>query len=775
MFFIVGKSGCGKSTLLNIIGGIEKPTNGKVFINNINLNTMKSSEMDYYRGNLIGFIFQEYNLIGHLSVKENLKIANDIKGKIITEQDINNVLSKVGLLNFANHLPEEMSGGQQQRVAIARAILKEPQIILADEPTGNLDSATGKDIFNLLKDLSLTKLVIVVSHDIENAQQYGDGIVELKDGKIISNNIDNSIPSNRIMLKKKTSLKLNSLAKFSLHNIRKKPIMLIIAILLCITAIALGIYSQALADFNFYYSLSETLEQNGINLFSVNKSYGNYAEFSDEYFTTSEYNAIKENYSDNSIYKVANGNEYIIINGKSDIENMGLTLMDNSMEIDDKSIYVTDIFVKEKLEYASYYLYQNNVFLKITSIESFIGEIYGSRDVEDKSFNVAGIVITQYADKERFSGEARTKDEDINKFFNSNFNVVFCKEDYLRNEIKASEYKSIINIDSTAVSSQNTTVIQDYDYWGLGENTTLNFSSIMIYEDGSMWMNNIDGSNITLETNECIIPLTLYNEIFGTAYKSNDFVDIMDYNNIPKEIPVFGQRINIVITGEDKCVNLTDMKVVGVVFYPQLTGEEDLEINDIYFSENHVWEFMSYFNLKIYSIIGIINNYDEFSDFIKNTSNIFVDSAYSGALYKYEESIEYYKNTYLLISCVLIIMAIFLLYYHINNGIISEKKTIGILRSLGASQNDIVKIYLFQGLIISLFISFIVTSLILSLVPGVNILMAQKVINGAVLIKISPLMIIESIFSSFIAMLFAVLIPTIKLSRMKPIDVIRKI
>lgn len=221
MFFIVGKSGCGKSTLLNIIGGIEKPTNGKVFINNINLNTMKSSEMDYYRGNLIGFIFQEYNLIGHLSVKENLKIANDIKGKIITEQDINNVLSKVGLLNFANHLPEEMSGGQQQRVAIARAILKEPQIILADEPTGNLDSATGKDIFNLLKDLSLTKLVIVVSHDIENAQQYGDGIVELKDGKIISNNIDNSIPSNRIMLKKKTSLKLNSLAKFSLHNIRK--------------------------------------------------------------------------------------------------------------------------------------------------------------------------------------------------------------------------------------------------------------------------------------------------------------------------------------------------------------------------------------------------------------------------------------------------------------------------------------------------------------------------------------------------------------------------
>lgn len=152
-----------------------------------------------------------------------------------------------------------------------------------------------------------------------------------------------------------------------------------------------------------------------------------------------------------------------------------------------------------------------------------------------------------------------------------------------------------------------------------------------------------------------------------------------------------------------------------------------------------------------------------------------MDSAYSTALYKYEESIEYYKNTYLVISIVLVIIAIFLLYYHINKGIVTEKKCIGILRSLGASQNDIINIYLFQGVLISALISIIVTVFILSMVNIANLWMAEKIISGAILISISPLMIVESIFISFIAMLFAVLIPTIKLSRMKPIDVIRKI
>lgn len=125
-----------------------------------------------------------------------------------------------------------------------------------------------------------------------------------------------------------------------------------------------------------------------------------------------------------------------------------------------------------------------------------------------------------------------------------------------------------------------------------------------------MWINSIYDSNIILKTDECVIPLTLYNNLFGTTYNSNDFVDIMDYNNIPKEMPLLGQKINITITGEDKSVKLIDMKVVGVVFYPQLTGE-DVEISDIYVSKSHITKLVSNFNLKIYSIIGIISNYND--------------------------------------------------------------------------------------------------------------------------------------------------------------------
>ncbi len=186
MVFLLGKSGSGKSTLLNVLGGLDSFNEGEIIIKGTSAKDFKQSHYDSYRNTYIGFIFQEYNVLDEFTVGANIALAIELQGRKPTSEEINNILKKVELLNFANRKPNELSGGQKQRVAIARALVKNPEIIMADEPTGALDSATGKQVFDTLKELSKDKLVLIVSHDRDFAEQYADRIIELADGKIIS-------------------------------------------------------------------------------------------------------------------------------------------------------------------------------------------------------------------------------------------------------------------------------------------------------------------------------------------------------------------------------------------------------------------------------------------------------------------------------------------------------------------------------------------------------------------------------------------------------------
>ncbi len=186
MVFILGKSGSGKSTLLNIMGGLDSYDDGEFIIKGKSSKDFAGSDFDAYRNTFIGFIFQEYNVLDDFTVGANIALALELQGKKATPETINGILSSVDLLNYAKRKPNELSGGQKQRVAIARALVKEPQIIMADEPTGALDSNTGKQIFDTLKALSREKLVLIVSHDRDFAERYADRIIELADGKIIS-------------------------------------------------------------------------------------------------------------------------------------------------------------------------------------------------------------------------------------------------------------------------------------------------------------------------------------------------------------------------------------------------------------------------------------------------------------------------------------------------------------------------------------------------------------------------------------------------------------
>ncbi|MDO5292629.1 MAG: ATP-binding cassette domain-containing protein [bacterium] len=186
LVFILGKSGSGKSTLLNMLGGLDQFDQGEIIVKGKSSKEFAQSDFDSYRNTFIGFIFQEYNILNDFTVGANIALAMELQGKKPTKETLNNILRQVDLEGFADRKPNELSGGQKQRVAIARALIKNPEIIMADEPTGALDSNTGKQVFDTLKKLAEDKLVIVVSHDREFAEQYGDRVIEMKDGNVIS-------------------------------------------------------------------------------------------------------------------------------------------------------------------------------------------------------------------------------------------------------------------------------------------------------------------------------------------------------------------------------------------------------------------------------------------------------------------------------------------------------------------------------------------------------------------------------------------------------------
>lgn len=337
LVFITGKSGSGKTTLLNCIGGLDNFTEGEIFIKEKSTKNFTKSDYDSYRNTYIGFVFQEYNLLDNLSIKKNISLATELQAIKNNEDKIKEILKKVDLEGVENRKPQELSGGQRQRVAIARALIKNPSIIIADEPTGALDSESGHQILSLLKKLSKEKLVIVVSHDLENANKFADRIINLKDGKIESDitiNVDNNKNYNILedqdilsvkrganlkdadlkrikqavlngknltvsdsinTTKQKTIIKTKKVydtsspfikthmsfidtIKLGLNTLKTKPIRLVITILLCAIAFSIFGIFDALSIYNesrlTVNALSSTIT-NGINISSFIKEDNN--------------------------------------------------------------------------------------------------------------------------------------------------------------------------------------------------------------------------------------------------------------------------------------------------------------------------------------------------------------------------------------------------------------------------------------------------------------------------------------------------------------------
>ena len=228
---ILGQSGCGKTTLLNIIGGLDRYTTGDLIINDKSTKEFKDKDWDTYRNHSIGFVFQNYNLIPHQTVLANVELALTISGvsKEERRKRAKEALEKVGLGDQLNKKPNQMSGGQMQRVAIARALVNDPDILLADEPTGALDSQTSIQVMEILKEIAKDRLIIMVTHNPDLAEKYSTRIIKLLDGKVTDDSnpytaSKRDLDEARTKKEKsgKASMKFGTAVRLSLNNLMTK-------------------------------------------------------------------------------------------------------------------------------------------------------------------------------------------------------------------------------------------------------------------------------------------------------------------------------------------------------------------------------------------------------------------------------------------------------------------------------------------------------------------------------------------------------------------------
>lgn len=276
LVFLLGKSGSGKTTLLNMIGGLDKPTQGQILIDGKELNVNTEREINSYRNNNVGFVFQNYGLLEDLTVKNNIKLALELQNTRNKTKKIKEILEVVGLTQCMDKKVSRLSGGQKQRVAIARALIKDSKIILADEPTGNLDEQNSKEIFELLKRIAQDRVVIVVTHSQKFAQQYAQRIITLKDGKILDDVVNEQVEYEREVKSKtaKNKFPLSTSLRFALGSIWHVKARFLLTLIFLVVSLTMFGAGLSATRYNKYDFFGKAMQDNHVNGYTVmNKMY----------------------------------------------------------------------------------------------------------------------------------------------------------------------------------------------------------------------------------------------------------------------------------------------------------------------------------------------------------------------------------------------------------------------------------------------------------------------------------------------------------------------
>ncbi len=389
LVFILGRSGSGKTTMLNMLGGLDAPTEGELLVDGVSSRDFKQVDFDHYRNRYVGFVFQEYHLLDDYTVADNIALALELQGDLTQEerqQKITAALSQVELAGYGDRNTGELSGGQKQRVAIARALVKDPPMILADEPTGALDRKTGRQLFDLLKEISKDKLVVVVSHDEDFAHEYADRILELEEGKIIS---DSAPAESHMESKEQTDLPSKKLSlrvasRLGWDSLKKRKLAFSFVTILCTVAFLFVGAADMFACYDKQTVLLKSLEAQKPKYLAVTREFYNTYDFT----TTSPMLPTQDalNWYQASGIRVSGGtagwyNGYML----NDADIADLESRTGSMV---KGVYVPPYAI---MDITRNYIEQSNGVL--SSDPRYIKELRGFMELDEETMNAFGFSL----------------------------------------------------------------------------------------------------------------------------------------------------------------------------------------------------------------------------------------------------------------------------------------------------------------------------------------------------------------------------------------------
>ena len=864
LVFVLGKSGSGKSTLLNLIGCMDKVTSGNILINDKDISKLSESKLNDYRNSCFGFIFQEHNLIEKFSVYDNLKLPCALKKLKYKKDDYDKILNSVSLDNLGYRRVNELSGGQKTRVSIARALIKNPNVILADEPTGNLDSTNSIQIFEILKNISKDRLVIVVTHDTEYAYKYGDRVIEIEDGNITKDNIVNQINEDNKEIKiVKSRLSFVDAIKFSSLNLRRKTIRLIvISIIISVTLTLFG-YSYLMSDIDIIKTHSKTMiDNNETKMTLVKKIPGE--NLSDIHpalnINEEEIKYIKENITDNfeETFRLVLNNEFLGIEKNMDFENPNSEILSNAYY---SHSYTESTFIEksnEKLnslkligktpsgnndiviyKILADYLIVNGV--SIVDVDSKGNEVIKTwypKDYNDLVNSNKKILLGNgeyYNSKKYFVYVTGIIDDDLSKF------DILKEIDRTKAE---HEYKALLKeFENKYMPLLNIRIVNDkfYKDTEIEKNKVLDSSLYDItytyqnnkyysgYSTGLMVIPEItvyDGKKLSkinnLKEDEIVLDISLigkmnggdkfyseqlkiYTDKIDKVYEEKVKLREKEVENelkkqeedpeyIIKEIPevvkpndteimndfhkkyiedfgIAGKNIEMSINklyGESNNKTYT-FKVIG---YAYKTNGSDS--GKSFVNEKTLDSYMRS-NKETYNVIFEENDQTKIEQLLikySNDDNFSISTLYSSTINSLKTSVNKLSSLFKKISYGLIIFSIVLLTLYILMSISNSKKEIGILRSLGTKISGIYKIFYLEGLIIGI-VSIVISSILIYFGTGyINNYISGNLFYSVKPVVFNPYVILYITLVVFIVVSISSVIPLIKISRSKVIDII---
>lgn len=812
MIFLTGKSGSGKSTLLHLIGSLDTVTKGEICINNKTINQLKSSEMDALRNSYVGFIFQDFNLLEEFNVYQNVELALNLQKKKHNKKVIENILNEVGLPDLGQRKINELSGGQKQRVAIARALIKDPDVILADEPTGNLDSETSIQIFDILKEISKNKLIIVVSHDMEMADKYADRIIGLSDGILVSDSAEckfEEVTQESNILKSR--LPIRKAIKMALNNLWQKKIRLCFTILLVSFAFTVLGLSLSLTYFNIPRTHAETIINEKTYNIEIHKKVedNKYTDISAvPSFTQNDLNEVNKLIKSDMIY----------IN-KVNEDNSFLTFPYISEENTSKKTYAYYDLFPDKANFLQYNDKMLNKIKLIGKQPVNSHEVVINKLLADYFIN-KGTSVQRKLENGKYTDEKYTP-KTYDQIIADKKKIIFGSTYFIVSGIldeDLSKYESLKKIMSEDMQINPSKLYKEFvaKYHDTINNVIVgeNFFDITQFSKNTFFDNEYYKTSISLNGNKVYTNrtgiLNSKTSVFDGKEKvfmdsvgdneiiiGNDILDLLYNNDYSKRLVEFIDANRDKMSPDESAEKFT----LQYIKEKNLVGKTiTLEVNDLYLRTQA--EKTKAFDFKIIAVsyndgVTYVSNkftpymrknndvmkvsFDEdnkadlerlFTDFSSSNPKYEAITVFSEKMVDIEKAVIKIEKIFIYCSIGFLVFAVVLIMNFIVSSINSQKKKIGILRAIGAKKSDILKIFFLESFIIG-FVSFVISSVLSYALCGLinnqitkdMFFYARPVIFRIITIGILLLTLIVVISVSNI-------LPILKASKMKPIDAI---